>query len=492
MGDERADMRPRILDFTRRIDDVRAVRDLAWPCHAFRVTLPVRPRGALNVFEETVLRLLGHTRLDDDQLHEVTGLDLYLVTLVCCRLRDLGLLTGRNELTGPGRTYIEERGREEPAYEVCFLFRERVSGALLPVVLEGALRFEELLDWGRAHARIRMGQDQLDMHLVLRTQDGTPQPPTPAEALRASQRHAELSHQYAFLRRDAVRAPRIVGGRQMSINPAPEQVFLRCRVVIPATEDDYRIGNPFGFGFSDTLYRAYEALREQEGEEQEFIRRLREKSLTVRPRRPSEKPREREAEEAVLACLDVAVTDYDELFKRLRKAEEQAAISLTRPRNRDEEAHFRYHAQQAAQSLAEALETALGHVVASSRAAACETTLVGRSQTYQGNAELLAQLAARLGFSTDSVGSLLQVAPGRVRALRDGGVDLQALVAVSLAAAYESPEHPLRGLAATFPGWLSFLAALKGMRDAGAHGKTRGGISMLKALREETYRSIAA
>jgi hypothetical protein len=70
MGDERVDLRPRILDFTRRIDDVRAMRDLAWPCHAFHVTLPVRPRGALNIFEEAVLRLLGHARLDDNGLKD--------------------------------------------------------------------------------------------------------------------------------------------------------------------------------------------------------------------------------------------------------------------------------------------------------------------------------------------------------------------------------------------------------------------------------------
>jgi hypothetical protein len=154
-----------------------------------------RPRGALNVFEETVLQLLGYARRDDGGLAEVTGLDLYLVTLVCNRLRDLCLLTDRNELTEPGRTYLEERGREEPDYEVCFLFRERVSGALLPVVLEGALRFEELVDWRNAHAKIRTGPYRSEhlLYMVRSAPGGAPQPPTPAEVLRASQRHADLS-----------------------------------------------------------------------------------------------------------------------------------------------------------------------------------------------------------------------------------------------------------------------------------------------------------
>ena len=107
------------------------------------------------------------------------------------------------------------------------------------------------------------------------------------------------------------------------------------------------------------------------------------------------------------------------------------------------------------------------------------------------NGELLEKLAGRLGLLTTSVGGLLRVAPGRVRRLRDGGVDLQALLAVTLAAAAEGQEHPLRLLAASFPNWLGFLRELKTMRDAGAHGQSRtAGSKRLKELREGTYRSI--
>ena len=141
--------------------------------------------------------------------------------------------------------------------------------------------------------------------------------------------------------------------------------------------------------------------------------------------------------------------------------------------------------------MAEALETTLQHVVATSRVAACETLLTSRSQSYQKNGELLRQLAARLGFRTDKIGHLLQVPPGRIRALRDGAVDLQALVAVTLMAAHGDSDHPLCAVAAIFPDWLVFLGDLKNLRDAGAHGHTRkADLSRLKKLQNETYLSI--
>lgn len=492
MSNEQVDRRPRILDFTRRIDNIRAIRDLAWPCDAFRVTVPVRSTSSLNIFENMFLRLLGDARLDEVGFHQTTGLDIDLSTLICCRLRDFGLITERNELTEAGRSYLDENSQEVPRYEIRFLFRERVSGALLPIILGGPLSFEELLNWEGTRAEIRIRDNRTVRLQMVRSQAlGGLQPPTPEEVLLAARRHAQLSRQYSMLCTDNVIVPKMLINHRLHIDPTPEQVFLRCRVVIPATEDDYRICDPFGFGFSDTLFRAYETLRARPGEEQALINRLRQDSLTVRPRPVLRDEVEREAEEAVLARLGDGVQGYSELFRLLRQAEKEISTSLTQPRNMEEEAHLRYYAQQAAQSLAEALEAALVIVVSSSRVAACETILVGRNQTYGENGKLLEKLAERLGFRPTNIGRLLDVAPGRIRGLRSGGVDLQALIAVSLASADESPEHPFHRIAAAFPDWLNFLADLKNMRDAGAHGRTRkAGISRLEALRDDTYRSI--
>ena len=496
MRDERTDRRPRVLDFSTWIDDVRLTRDLGWPCHAYRVTIPIRPSGRLNIFEETILRLLDNARLDEDALANTTCLDVSLVKLVCCRLRDLGMITDHNEVDALGRTHLS-RSEEEPVeYEVRIVFRDRISGTLLPVVYDGGLRYEELAKWSPQRAEIRKATKKGTRSVYLRLLPGrgssdAPRPPTTSDVLWATNRHKELSRQFSVLRRGVVPCPHIVHAHQMNVDPNPESVFLRCRVVVPAAGDDYRIGDPFGYGYSESLRRAYEGVRAVDPDEQEFIRRMREDSLTVRPRSPNKQSDLRDAEMAVLSRLADGVVGYDELFRKLRQAERELRRSSQPPRNTDEEAHFAYHGQQAAQSLAEALEAALGQVAAKSRPAACEVILCSRGQTHQDNRELLQKLAGHLGLRTAGIGGLLRVPPGRVRSLRAGGVDMQALLAVTIAAAAEDQEHPLRRLVASFGDWLLFLRDLKTMRDAGAHGESRAaGSKRLEGLREGTYRSI--
>ena len=496
MRDERTDRRPRILDFSTRIEGVRLMRDLGWPCHAYRVTIPIRPSGRLNLFEETILRLLDNARLDEGALADTTCLDVSLIKLVCCRLRDLGMITEHNEVDALGRTHLS-RSEEEPLeYEVRVVFRDRISGSLLPVIYDGELRYEELAEWNEHRAEIRKTTKKGTRSVHLRLLHGRgssdyPRPPAPSDVLWVTNRHKELSRQYSVLRRGVVPCPHIVHANQMNVDPNPESVFLRCRVVVPAGGDDYRIGDPFGYGYSESLRRSYEGVRAVDPDEQEFIRQMREKSLTVRPRSPNAHADFRDAEMAVLSRLADGVSDYSDLFGKLKQAEREFRRSSQPPRNTDEEAHFAYQCQQAAQSLAEALEVALSQVAAKSRPAACEAILCGRGQTHQDNGQLLEKLAGGLGLHTSGLGGLLLVPPGRIRGLRDGVVDLQALLAVTMAAGSEDKEHPLRLLAASFPDWLLFLRELKTMRDASAHGDSRAaGSKRLEDLREGAYRSI--
>jgi hypothetical protein len=493
MTDARIDKRPRVLDFSTKISDVRAHDDLAWPCHAFRVTIPVRPTSRLNIFEETVLRLLDQAQMDVQALAETTCLDESLVTLVCCRLRDLGMTTDHHELTPAGRAQLSLTDDEPFEYEVRYVFRERISGYLLPIAYGGELRYEEIASWNDSNRAIKilMSDEKTKTLRMLRSPggDGSITPPTAADVLRATNRHKELSRQYAALRLGVAPCPHVRHADQMNVDPRPESVFLRCRVVIPSAGDDYRIGDPFGYGFSDRLFDAYEGLRSSDTEEQRFIRKLRERASTYRA--GSTWDATRDDGKAVIARMGSAVAGYHDLFTKLRHAEKELMACNRAAKSSAEEADFAYHGQQAVQSLFEALEMALALVVTRSRPAASEATLCGRGQSSLANGHLLEGLAQLVGFRARNLGGLLQLAPGRIHAIRHGSVDLPALVAVALAAAGEDDEHALRRMAARFEDWLLFVQKLKTLRDAGAHGQSRAmGPQRLEALREETYRSI--
>jgi hypothetical protein len=492
MGNRPKDWRPRVLDFSANIEGTMPVRNLAWPCHAFRVTIPVRPLGRLNMFEEAVLKLLSQARYDEGALADLTCLDISLIRLVLCRLRDLGMLLEGNEVAELGRDQLAVLTEEPEDYEQRTLFREQISGKLLPVVRGGELRYEELIHWNRHTAVIQKSNHAVSLRMLPAWDGEVPnQVPSPFDVLWAINRHQALSRQYALLRRGP--APCFLAGRlsQINVSPIPERVYLRCRLVLPASGGDYRIVDPFGYGFSDLLFRAYEDLRARNSEEQNFVRDLRDSASTIRIRPPKANPAEREAEAAVLSRLSDAVRSYTELFARLQAAERELRIRLHPPKNCDEAAYSSYHGRQAAVALSEAVEAALGYVVAGSRRPACETLLGGDSQTQHDNGELLEKLAQRIGLRSRGIGGLLRVTPGRIRALRRGGVDLQALLAVAIAAAEETHKHPLRRLAAKFGNWLCFLRELKQLRDAGAHGQSRKESSQrLQELREGTYRTI--
>lgn len=499
MRDARLQERPRILDFSSRINDVGATRDLAWPCHAYRVMVPIRPTSRLNIFEETVLRLIANARLSERTLAEKTCLDESLIRLACCRLRDLGMLTDHNEIGPLGKAHLSQAEEDAFDYEVRIVFRERMSGRLLPTVFDGELRYEELEEWNGQERSAKIVKSDHKPYRnfvslrVLRPQErgGPRRPPTPAEVLAATNRHRELSRQFSVLRVGVAPCPPIASGRQLNVDPNPEPVFLRCRLVMPTAGDDYRIGDPFGYGYSESLLRVYEDLRSKDEEEQKYIREWLARSSTVRPRSPTSDPKEADAVAAVLSRLTDAVRGYSELFAKLRRMEKEFAKSNSPARNSAEEADRAYHGELAVQSLADALEAALAQVMAQSQPAASEELLRSNIQTFQGNADLLEKLAEKLGLTTTNLGGLLGVAPGRIRGLRDGSLDLPALLAVTIAAATEAPEHPLRRLATNFPNWLAFLSALKRTRDAGAHGDSVAARSKLVSeLREGVYRSI--
>lgn len=484
---------PRLLGFASRVPRGRASRALGWPCHAFRVTVPVRPVGRLNILEMTTLRLLANARFDEHALADAMCLDRSLVRLILGRLRDLGMLDRHNEVVADGRAYVSRAGEDAFDYEVRWVFRERVTGKILPVVLAGELRYEDLARWNAAKrlALIRRRDRPLPVHLLPHQDSGMVRPPMPADIVAATRRHQELTRQYAALRVGVSPCSPVVRLDQLNVDPNPERVFLRCTAVIPDAADDYRIADPFGYGYSEVLFQAYEELRERDEHEAQLVRELRASAVTMRQARPDENARTDEAKAAVLAEVSEAVRSYGELFGKLQQAERELQKSHRPPRNAAEDAHFRYHVQQAAQSLSEAIEIALATVSTQWRPAASEVLLSSAGRVPADNAELLARLAERLGLKTDDIGGLLHVAAGRVRGLRQGDVDLQALVAVSLAAADEAEDHPVRRLVSRCEGWLEYVWRLKRMRDVGAHGQTReAGAKDVAWMRTETYRTL--
>ena len=91
-----------------------------------------------------------------------------------CVILDLSLSV-MNSLRADART-VNDKDTEEPEYQVRFVFRERVSGTLFPMVFEGELRFEELYKWGDDYAYIGNNRP-VRLQMVASQPDGFRDPP---------------------------------------------------------------------------------------------------------------------------------------------------------------------------------------------------------------------------------------------------------------------------------------------------------------------------
>ena len=442
-----------------------ARQEVAWPCHAFRVTLPVRQQGSLNLFEETVLRLLDLGRRDASKLANVTCLPVDLVEFILLRLRDRQLLTASNELTKDAKQYLTLRETSPPDYEGRILFRELVGGRFLPVLWRGDLCSESVVDWNPFRIVIDQGTTGSPLHRYLRIIRRNKEThhlaiPSVLDVLGVLRQHQRLNRQFSILR-GAAPADIVVQAGQINVIPNAESYLLRCQLLVPDGSTDFLISDPFGYGCSDVLENAYREWISTDHEEEQNLLRLKERTISQQTGRaetadnPSSTWNGRQ--------------EYPELGRLLGSISKARQRSKTTSETREQEAALAADRQRLVQDLYSAIEWALRYSLdTSSEETQLQLLLSGTSDT---NAEILTKLAREIGFISDGLGYLLKISPGRVRSFEYGATDMQSLLAVAIASAHPNPLHPLRRLASAMPDWLQFITSIKRDRDPAAHGQ---------------------
>jgi len=492
MKARQADTPPRILYFGSMIPGIQIAKYdlLAWPCHVFKTTIPVRSRGELNVFEETVLKLIAAGRGDAGWLTDTTCLRKDLIPFILSRLNDLGMISKHYEMAAAGKDYLDRLESAPPQYEVRMLFRELVGGSLLPVVYRGELRYEQLVSSNAHGATIQnsnAGKTNEFFHRIIWRNRGIDiTPPTTEEVFRVANRHRSLSRQFAMLRGGTEPCPAVAGLKSIDIDPVAENVFLSCRIIIQTGSTDFRVTDPFGYGFSDVLEKSYRERIKTNQYEEKAVLRLKERAMThsISPKKP-----ESNEEEAVLSVFGDIRYRYPELFWKLQATEYAWKKTEDLADSCDKQAELMHNRQRLAQELYGALEWGFRYLLSFSKAETLEGVLSQNS--YLENGILLGELARKLGLDIDSVGPMLQVPPGRIRALREGTIDMQPLLALAIAGAANDPHHRFRELASQCGDWLGFLRDLKSARDSGAHGRPlEADCKTIELFRHRTYYSL--
>lgn len=488
------DHRPKVISFRTALDglNIAAIQSVLWPCHAFNISIPQKKKSSLNVFEETVLRITEIESGDTEKIALLTCLEKELVAFIQNRLNQLGLLNDRYELSEHGQELLNEWQNKSDGnleYTVATVFVDLLSGKLLPYVSTEQLSYKKISRIGdngfidflinptneksRVSARqIRPAKDSFWKAV-----------PDSNDIIRAIREFKKKYKRHALLNQGVDQYPPPVPmAEAISLHENPELVYLHCNVLIQIGNSDLLVTDGCGFGFSESFANYLTS------QDWQWVIDLKNKGVI--DRLSSDQSNEEAEDES---SETDGLKKYPRIARPLRRAQEYLSdAEKIEVDSSNDEQEFARLTGLAVVALYEAIEWALRFVVSDNPVTHWERLF--SSQSYRENDKILRSFATKIGFDvSDSVKALLQVKPGKIRAVDRGVSEMQPLLALAIAGAINDPNHPLNHLAIKDSGCLSFINALKEVRDPVSHGSSTDvelSPETLEGYRDRTTRLI--
>ena len=402
-------------------------RKLAWPVHAYRVTLPKNSNDGddLNAFERVILKLLDvFGILQADELADETRIPLDLVKGVLLRLQDKGFIDEYNAIIRQERDEGLNEEDDPRGFVTALLFRELVTGKILPFLhqvddanplqkKEGEEKDFWTIRWDASHKRnVPTQRDVINTLRVMK------------------KRAAVLGMEYKM--------PPV---QQITIIAEPELYHLDCPIAIQKSDSEFRIADPFGNGFSLILENSFEQILEREENLAGWLLAWKQLLSTSRPEK--QEVRLKEPFET-----DANWQRYPKLIASLKPASN---------------AHFRTLAK-----IHASIEWALFY-------ACClrpfnDVIAMLKLTEQKLHAALLEQAAQTLGLEQPSQG-FRPIREGKLREFENGGAYQETLLAIAILQARDDAGHPLRRLSSAHPDLINRLIAINAKRNEKAHGK---------------------
>lgn len=434
----------KILDYGKPAPFGRIIgrpRHLAWPVHAYRVTLPsIFDNGdGLNAFERVILKLLGTVGLmDAEVLADETRIPLDLVKSVLLRLKDKGLIDENHSIIE------QEHDDAHPTeFVTALLFRELASGKILP--------FLHWLD-NTNPMRKKEVEDQ-DFQKIRWDDAYKKERPEPRDVIRTLRAMKKRSSAFG-------RGEKMPAIQQITIAAAPELFYLDCPIAIQSIDGEFRIADPFGNGFSLILENVFEQLLEKENNLALWLFAWKKALSNPQQSKQDVTPKE-------LFDNDSNWQRYPKLIANLRPS----------PHN-----PFRSIAQ-----IHAAIEWALFYAC---YCRSVDSVIKKLKLTPQEKHSALLELAAKeIGLELPSRG-FRPILEGKLREFENGRTFQETVFAIALLQAQDDARHPLRRLASVHPMLINRLIAINTKRNEKAHGKGGADVPQQELADEPFMREV--
>ena len=462
------DHRPKVISFNTVLDglNIAARQSVLWPCHAFNISIPQKKKSGLNVFEETVLKITEIESGDTEKIALLTCLEMEQVAFIQNRLNQLGLLNDRYELSEHGQELLNEWQNKSDGnleYTVATVFVDLLSGKLLPYISTEQLSYKKTLrigDNGFIDFLINPTNEKsrVSARQIRPTKDSFWKAvPDSNDIIRAIREFKKKYKRHVLLNQAVDQYPPPVPmAEAISLHENPELVYLHCNVLIQIGNSDLLVTDGCGLGFSESFVNYLTS------QEWKWLTNLKQQGVVENlsntkgaDNQPARKP-----------------FKYAEISKRIvRSKSALEKIKNLEVNSTYYESDYRQGIENGIKELYAALEWALRQVVAENSVSEWEHVFSAIS--FRDNEKLLVEFAKKVGFAVnDKNQSLLQVKSGAIRQIENGKVELQPLLALAIAGANSSANHPIHRLAQNHSGFLAHALRLKKYRDPIEHGST--------------------
>ncbi len=461
------DHRPKVISFRAALDglNIAARQNVLWPCHAFNISIPLKKKSGLNVFEETVLRITEIESGDTDRIALLTCLEKELVAFIQNRLNQLGLLNNRYELSEEGKKLLKNWRNKDDAsveYTAGTVFVDLHSGKLLPYIHIGNLTQEKVSSIKWPSVLIELGSTgqskPAECHLISHSkQSYWKSVPNSNDIIRAIREFKKKYKRHALLNHGVDQYPPPVPmAEAISINENPELVYLHCQALIQIGNSDLLVTDGCGFGFSESFanYLTFQNSK--------WITNLKQKGIVDKVGNAGGSGEQSSRRSYKYAGISRRIQSSKKALQKVTALKVDSTYY---------ESDFRQEVENGIKNLYAALEWVLRQVVAD--APMPEWEQIFDSGNFRDNEKLLIGFANKVGFAVNQKNkSLLQVKAGAIRQIEHGKVELQPLLALGIAGASSNANHPVHRLAQNHSGFLSHALKLKKYRDPIEHGST--------------------
>jgi len=457
----------KIVSYKQNISgvDIAIQSDILWPCHTFNITVPVQKERDLNIFEETVLKMIDIETSETAKLVELLSLKVELIQFLKSRLVELGLIDERFNLTSDGINLLEKLDKEEENYEIVTLFINLVSGEILPVVIQ---KLETIKDYEVEGNKVnfKIGSSgntrKIRANKIICDSKYKSRKVSNADVIQTVNTFRRLYNRFSSSLSSKINLPKFARNMgSITINETAEEVYLHCKVLIQKGHSDFLVTDPFGFDFSSQLTKDI-----QNDNNDKWLKTLRAKAESKKLKNNGDDSNDEWINN--IFAID-ELKKYWNIIRHLKNVEENHQKSKEKTKDLDNEQKIKNTQSRMVQSLYEVMESVFKQIENDYPSEMVYKEMFA-SQSSKTNQEMLENFAKKVGFNIPMYGSFLNLQPNMISSLDKGIVRPEAMVALALSRAKEDENHPFHILAKNVPKFLLYIKKLQGYRNSVAHG----------------------